>query len=354
MTRSILFSLFITSVAIAMMVGCHDKPSVPTAPSSKGTVNDTLYLPLAPEWTGFNAPSDVFIGREPFIYIADTDNDRVAMLDLSGRVVGYSSRIRKPIAIGQNGLFDLLVCAELDTIINGNQATIGAIYRITLRNSLHDISTAPVSLVYSEAGNPARRFTGITVLPNNSYLVTRTGPNNSSPTNPDNAVITISSDNKFLSPIAGLVPKGNALNSISGLSSITTIGIRSQDFIFTQTGSTMQFKTQWLAFISGDQSGWAQKFIPPLDQNSLFSAGRFNSPEDCTVDDFGNIYIIDAGKDSLLKFTSQGKQMHSFGGTGNGQRQFNSPKGVAWYDRTLYIADTKNNRIVRFRLSTEQ
>ncbi|MBS1538643.1 MAG: hypothetical protein JST20_12950 [Bacteroidetes bacterium] len=354
MNRKILSFLFSITALLVMIIGCHDKPSVPTAPPTKGTVNDTLYLPLAPEWTGFNAPSDVFIGREPFIYIADTENDRVAMLDLSGKLVGYSSRIRRPIAIGQNGLFDLLVCAELDTTINGNQTTIGAVYRVELRKSLHDISSAPVTLAYSETGNPARRFTGITVFPNNSYLLTRTGPNNSSPTNPDNAVIVISSENTFLSPIAGLVPKGNALNSISGLSSITTTSERSQDFIFTQTGSGMQFKTQWLTFSSGDQSAWVQKFIPPLDQNSLFSAGRFTSPEDCTVDNFGNIYIIDAGKDSLLKFTSQGKQMHSFGGTGNGQRQFNSPKGVAWYDRTLYIADTKNNRIVRFRLSTEQ
>jgi hypothetical protein len=317
-------------------------------------INDTLYLPLTPEWTGFNSPSDIFIGREPFIYIADTDNDRVAMLDLSGKVVGYSSRIRKPIAIGQDGLFNLLVCAELDTVINGNQATIGAVFRIGLRQTLHDISHAPISLAYSEAGNPARRFTGVTVLPNNSYLVTRIGTANSSPTNPDNAIITISSGDVFLSPIAGLTPKGNALNSISGLSSITTTGQRSQDFIFTQTGSEMQFKTQWLTYSTGDQSGWAQKFLPPLDKNSLFAAGRFTSPEDCTLDDFGNIYIVDAAKDSLLKFTSQGKQMHSFGGSGNGQRQFNSPKGVAWYDKTLYIADTKNNRIVRFRLSTEQ
>lgn len=353
MTRSILTVVLII-VALSVTIGCHDKPSVPTAPPTKGTVNDTLYLPLAPEWTGFNAPSDVFIGNEPFIYIADTENDRVAMLDLAGKIIGYSSKIQKPIAIGQDGVFDLLVCAELDTVINGNQATIGAVYRIELRKSLHDITNAPVSLAYSEASNPTRRFTGVTVLPNNSYLLTRTGPNNSSPTNPDNAIITISSDDTFLSPIAGLVPKGNALNSISGLSSITTTGARSQDFIFTQTGSEMQFKTQWLIFSSGDQSAWGQKFIPPQDQNSLFAAGRFTAPEDCTLDDFGNIYIIDSGKDSLLKFNTAGKQMQSFGGTGNGQRQFNSPKGVAWYDKTLYIADTKNNRIVRFRLSTEQ
>lgn len=341
-------------LVFAVLFACTTKPSAPTAPPQNGTVNDTLYVPLKPEWTGFNQPSDIFIGREPFIYIADTENDRVAMLDLSGNVVGYSARIRRPIAIGQDGLFDLLVCGEIDTLINGNQATLGAVYRIKLRNAKHDIAQAPVSLAYIEPGNPSRRFTGITVLPGNVYLLTRVGPNNSSPIDPDNAVIQISAADKFTSPIAGLVPKGNAFNSISGLSSISTLSERSQDFIFTQTGSDMQFKVQWLTFSSGEQSAWVQKVIPPQSASSLFAVGRFSSPEDITTDNFGNIYVIDAAKDSLLKFTSQGIPMHSFGGAGKGERQFSGPKGVAWYDRTLYVADTKNNRIVRFRLSTEQ
>ncbi|MBK9250128.1 MAG: hypothetical protein IPM69_18970 [Ignavibacteria bacterium] len=344
----------IAVIILTLLLACTSKPPAPTSPPQSATVNDTLYVPLKPEWTGFNQPSDIFIGREPFIYIADTENDRVAMLDLSGKVVGYSPRIRKPIAIGQDGLFDLLVCGEIDTVINGNQATLGAVYRIKLRSAKHDIAQAPVSLAYIEPGNPSRRFTGITVLPGNVYLLTRVGPNNSSPIDPDNAVIQISAADKFTSPIAGLVPKGNAFNSIAGLSSISILSERSQDFIFTQTGSDMQFKIQWLIFTSGDQSAWVQRVIPPTNDYSLFAVSRFHSPEDITTDNFGNIYIIDAGKDSLLKFTSNGIPMHSFGGTGKGERQFNEPKGVAWYDKTLYIADTKNNRIVRFRLSTEQ
>jgi hypothetical protein len=43
----------------------------------------------------------------------------------------------------------------------------------------------------------------------------------------------------------------------------------------------------------------------------------------------------------------------SFGGTGSGSRQFNSPEGVAYGDRIVYVADTGNNRISRFRLNTD-
>jgi len=36
-----------------------------------------------------------------------------------------------------------------------------------------------------------------------------------------------------------------------------------------------------------------------------------------------------------------------------GPEQFDSPHAVAFFDKTLYVADTGNNRILRFILSTE-
>jgi hypothetical protein len=43
----------------------------------------------------------------------------------------------------------------------------------------------------------------------------------------------------------------------------------------------------------------------------------------------------------------------SFGGTGDGALQFDNPQGVAYFDRIVYVADTGNNRISRFRLNTD-
>ena len=50
---------------------------------------DTVYVQLNPDWEGFNRPQDVMVGREPFIYVADTDNDRIVMLNLDGQMFGY-------------------------------------------------------------------------------------------------------------------------------------------------------------------------------------------------------------------------------------------------------------------------
>ena len=43
----------------------------------------------------------------------------------------------------------------------------------------------------------------------------------------------------------------------------------------------------------------------------------------------------------------------SFGGTGSAALQFREPQGVAYFDRIVYVADTGNNRISRFRLNTD-
>ena len=77
--------------------------------------------------------------------------------------------------------------------------------------------------------------------------------------------------------------------------------------------------------------------------------GYFKNPEGATVDNAGNIYIADAETDSVFKFNSFGDLLISFGGP----EKFSNPFGVAFFDKTLYVADTGNDRIVRFILSTD-
>jgi DNA-binding beta-propeller fold protein YncE len=357
MIKNMLQLVISCTVLMLALASCNDTPQAPEAVPDTGKINDTLYIPIQPDWTDFNEPSDICIGREPFVYVADTKNNRIVMLDIAGRRVGSSGFIKNPVAIAQDGLFDLLVCGELDTLLQGKTVTIGAIYRIHLSDVRHSIANAPIQCVYTQASRPERRYTGIAVLQGNSYLISRTGPSNASRFDPDDAVILMNPQDTVMSRLSSLVPEGNALYSIGSISSLSVSADRSQDFLFTQIAPNMQYKVQWLSYVSADVTGWFQKFNPADPSNSgndLISVGRFNKPEDITYDSFGNVYVIDAGKDSVLKFTSNGKEMHSFGGTGSGKSQFSSPSGIAWFNKTLYVADTKNNRICRFRLSTDQ
>lgn len=87
-----LYSVILAS--LLFLIACNDKPIPPNSSSGNGSINDTLYIPLQPDWTGFNEPSDIYIGREPFVYIADTKNNQIVMLDISGRKIGNSLPIK--------------------------------------------------------------------------------------------------------------------------------------------------------------------------------------------------------------------------------------------------------------------
>ena len=333
--------------------GCFlERPSLPTAPPLDTTarLGDTVYVPLEPPWTGFRNPSDVLVGREPFIYVADTDNDRVVMLDLAGRLLGASARIRRPIALAQDGHFDLLVCAELDTVLPSGAATIGAVFRIKLRQSQHNIARAPVVLAYAEPERPQRRFTGIAVLPDNSYLLARSGPQNTSAIDPDEAVLHIGADDRLRSPIPTLRPVGVALNSIDKLSGLA-LSADGRELALTQRGEAMQYRVQWLVYLTGEGAGWAQKFDPTRQAPTILQPGRFRAPEGAAFDANGNLYVVDAEADSLFVFSRAGMLLRGY--QGSGTYRLRSPSGVAVYNRTVYVADAGNGRIVRLRLSTD-
>ena len=84
-------------------------------------------------------------------------------------------------------------------------------------------------------------------------------------------------------------------------------------------------------------------------------------------DQTGYLFVLDAGKDSLFVFNPDGVEgvtpppgagstrpgRVSFGGNGGGPLQFRSPQGVAYFERIVYVADTGNNRVSRFRLNTD-
>src|SRR4030042_5093880 len=112
---------FLLIIVLAFYSGCTDEFSIDQFSSSRQTGNlggDTVYVQLSPSWEGFNNPQAILVGREPFIYIADTDNDRIVMMNLAGEILGSKS-IRRPIALAQDYKLNLLICAQFDTIVNG-------------------------------------------------------------------------------------------------------------------------------------------------------------------------------------------------------------------------------------------
>ena len=130
-----------TIVVLFAAISCNDKFDITQFQTDDpgNIAGDTIYIKLNPAWAGFNHPEDIIIGREPLIYVADTDNDQIVMLNLDGERLGTRS-IKHPVAIAQDYKLNLIVCAQFDTL----GQTFSAVYKIDLVASNHQLETAPI------------------------------------------------------------------------------------------------------------------------------------------------------------------------------------------------------------------
>jgi len=172
---------------------------------------------------------------------------------------------------------------------------------------------------------------------------------------PDNSVLIFiqkklsdgNTTDSLVGRVALLDPLGTGIMSANRISSLTSYNERNYNIVTTLIGEN-SFKVQPLEYVSSPEyTGYV--IANPPQASDLMTAGLFSQPEDAAIDNTGNIYVADAAKDSIYKFNSFGDLLISFGG----EDQFNNPFSVAFFDKTLYVADTGNNRIVRFILSTD-
>ncbi|MBT8385789.1 MAG: hypothetical protein KJO12_00125 [Ignavibacteria bacterium] len=347
--------LFTVSIFIHSCIEKFDLTEIDLSDDNVNIGGDTVFVILNPVWDGFNKPQDVMVGREPFIYVADTENDRIVLLNLDGQILSQRS-INKPVALAQDYRLNLIVCAQFDTL---NQS-FSAVYKLDLVSSNHQLESAPIKRLLpklSDLNQPQREYTGAAAFFNNAYFISRTGPNNSNLIDPDNAILMFGQyrlpDGTTVDTLVGRValldPTGTGIMSANQISSLTSFNTRSFDMVITLVGEN-SFKTQWLEFIASNEFTGYRIALPPLESD-LMLPNFFSTPEGSTVDNVGNIYVADAGKDSVYKFNPFGDLLTGFGGSD--PFKFNKPHAVAFFNKTLYVADTENNRILRFILSTD-
>lgn len=353
------YILILFSFVLIILSSCSDKTDLAQFPITTGggdpNVSETTYVQQFPTWNQFNQPRAVLIGREPLVYVADTKNNRIVQMDLSGLEIG-SIAIKNPIALAQDYNFDLLAIG--DSVLSVTNDTINILYRIKLVEAGGVITNATLlPLLGTNYPTPLssgrRKFTGVGVFADNSYIVTRTGTENANSLDPDNALLKITGRNSVsqVSVLTGFQPLGNGVYSIEKLSAITTFSGELTDFILTRSTTDFGFKVEWFMY-DNFKGTYDPKFIPEDDVDILNI--QLGTPSGITVDPSKNVFVVDNTKDSLYKFTNQGNfKKESFGGTGSGENQLKGPGGVSFFNKVLYIADTGNNRIVRYKLSTD-
>lgn len=354
--------LLILPIAILFFAGCKQDKLDLTDFKTSSSVNtgDTLYIRLGGEWGGFNNPSAMLIGHEPFIYVCDKGNNRIVMLNTAGTVLGSLS-IKSPMAITQDYRDNLIVCAEFDTVISGSTTTFSAIYKIDLYSAGHVMANATATRLLpktaADFGYPNRKYTGAVAFYDNSYYVARTGPANTSVYDPDNAILKFAPKKNYISGAVGdtligilpdIDPLSTGLISAYGINSMTPFAKQNTDFIATYSSET-SFKVQWFHhYVSMTEDKYIPKYTPS-DGVSFAQPDKFGSPMGTCLDVYNNIYVADAQKDSVYKFSTYGVELQSFGGPA----VFSKPVSVGHFDKILYVLDAGKNSILRFILSTD-
>lgn len=340
----------------ALLAGCEERfpLSLLPDPGSSFVVGDTAYIEITPSFEGFNEPRALLIGNDQLLYVADTRNDRIVMMNLAGQVLAQRAVLR-PLCIAQDFRLDLLVGGSVRTAAGD---TVGAIFRIKMVAAQHSLATARMDTVWREPARPRRRFVGIGVLPDNQYLVARTGPDNSSFVDPDARVLWFNASDAFLTPLSDLVTRaGSGITDINFPTNITTFP-NSRDFILTQRSEGIAYGALWMVYQQTPEfEGWQSRFDPARPEHrtvDFIRPNRFVEPIGIAVDGRRrDIFIVDAALDSVIKFDSRGRfRNESFGFVKSGGR-LRRPSGIAFFDRTLYVSDVQTNQIYRFRLSTD-
>jgi hypothetical protein len=360
------------------------------------------YVPVLPAISGLQYPVDVIVGYDQIIYVADQGTGEIKYYDLSGGYIGkLPYKIPNLQSITQDRRLNILAVGTYDTTINFNGSshkyTLAAVYRLDTKQAPGyglKFDTASLQRVHKivhpfyfkstlSSSDTLVRFQGVTTLFDNSYYVSRNGNNNSTTQTggPDDAILYFFDNDKFVSPVSVQTREGLLSNYFHKPKGITGMAqppqsnavSLSEDFYFSSLDPANALKVQQITKISGDNgTAFIQVYLPydsSKAEGYLYEPNRFLQPTDVTVagDETKYIFVVDAVKDSLYQFNSLGLEgatppvssvskkliKVSFGGMGTSYVQFNHPMAVAYYNKTVYVADAGNGRILRFKLTTD-
>ena len=379
-----------------------------------GLVSEVEYIPLSPFFTLggdlslLDAPQDVYVGFDELIYVVDARGLHV--FDLAGRPALFLEIAGGGTSVIQDRRLDVYVTARRDTMLNGRNWNLPVIFHYT---GITTGSPRLKNVIWHPFDDDSRKFnrpdpistdeevdfTGVAVLRNNTIYVSRRGPINdrTSVILPHNTILTFNPEGVNLGAILALNPNRASLRSAINPTDVLTFvhpPQRSsfqaeQHFIIAQSASpsgdpatvsrenALTFSVLSIRAVETndgieyrpDTQRLQSAFNPNAGQGFLYDEFKFLNPSDLALaaDGTNYLYVLDSAKDSLFVFTAAGIEgvapppgsqtttpvPVSFGGTGDGALNFNNPNGVAYFDQIVYVADTGNNRISRFKLNTD-
>ena len=280
---------------------------------SKGTVLAEIGKPTA-QLTFFSQPGEVAVDQNRNIYVADTGNHRIVKLNPQNRVELIIEGENSPRSVLGDNVGKLIYPAGVAVDSKKNIYTVDYDY------------------------NRKQKFT------EQGKLVTAFGPVGDIALDKD--------DNIYLGNGTYFVKLNPQLKKI-----LISEGAE-QDPLYNQGNLTVSKNGQ--IFMIDRINSRIKKFS--ADGKLLATFGRVGSkegellyPNGITLGNDGNIYVADAGNHRIQVFNRNGDFIRSIGQFGSGKGEFNFPQGVSFdRDGNLYVADTDNHRIVKISRITRR
>ena len=376
---------------------------VPAAGTASFGANDTSYIELNPVWdAGFlgfqmDHPTDIAIGPDGILFVADEGNDRIVALTKAGqRLTGNGLNdigpVPHPRGLSVDSKLNVLIANGTNTVYCWNQyfnlADIDSVAESVLvrfsGTGEQQILTWSQVIDHVLAGNPLPQIIDI-LFEKNADLAAHIGTISPIYVSKDQqaqinsvAAGVYGSDEFFITESTFdrisrivMVPE-LAIKTAQGAVLFHYQGLRAADIATFGSGSGTADDPWGLALdargnlyftqLSGNflvQKLTAADFSPAyvLYQHPIMDLNRFQAPYDIALDDNNDIFVMDTGAQRVFKFDNTGSgagELVDLGDRGISQAVFTDARGILATDRVIYVVESGLNQIRRFQYSVSE
>ncbi len=406
MLKNYKLNIIINTILIIITTSCNPfgtKTDLSFIPQPSNQFRPISYVPILPAVQGqFVELSDITMGYDELIYVVDKGTQEVivyntAMVKLASKFVKGATKVV------QDRKLNLLVLGTSDTTIgNVNYTNLATVYRFKLDNTTYGLSNAvlkkkivhPFYFPANSVITNTVKFTDIcivgdNILGDNFYYLARTGANNNplNPGGPDDAILLFNENDNFQYFVQILGNEGVKTDFFKSPTALVSAvqppqsdrAIRSMNFMYaTATPFEPESRRKVLPILyeaSPEGITYTQSINLVIDDTTkangfLLTLDKFKAISDMAASGDGTnlLFVADNIKDSIFVFGlntglegitppagSRGRKniKVSFGGTGKEFTQFDNPVALVYAKEILYVADAGNNRIVRFKLTSD-
>lgn len=318
-------------VLLLALAGCGEKMPLPSniPDNPDGSLVDTVYIAVSPAWTEaggipFRRPFGVAVGYDRTLYICDTDNDRIVHLNTDGSFI-ESFAVPAPVAVAQDRGFNLVCVNRSQTIWLRRYLDRGGFEPFIAPDSIYvciPTLSGPVcfwrnSIFYDVAASP--EIDGQFFVVDNEYGL----------------VLRFSVEFPFLQLALDTTIVRGPFSVAAGPS---REGYRIYVSLYADIDGVLYF------------DGRTRSRVDLPDSADIFSRTPLGYKL-ITADDLGNVYVLNQPTSEIFKFNRRGEFLLSFGRVGEDLLSLKDPVDIAVLGETVYIADMRNNRIVRYQFA---